>query len=91
MRNRNSTTLNASVTLLALTLAGCSGSTVRLQSADDRRLPVLPEQARASRVPTPSECSPTCLSALTSERKRLQDTLTASGLRESPANGSTTQ
>ena len=91
MRKTNSTISSASAILLVLMLTGCASNTVKLQSADDRQLPALPEQARASKVPTPSACSPSCLSALTAERKKSQDMLTASGLLVSPASAATTQ
>lgn len=53
---------------LALMVSACATS-IAPPPNEPESFPELPAQGRVSLIPTPSECSPSCLSGLTRERK----------------------
>ena len=60
-------------------------------AAEPDRLPVLPAQGRASLVPIPSDCLPTCSSGLTRERNESAALLTGSASLAKPASNTPTE
>lgn len=81
----------ALVLVLLWSLAGCETQPQQLPSAPVRsvQIPPLPQYARQPQ--TPSVCWPTCLDALTIERKNWLQWLNNGALPEELANGSTTK
>lgn len=74
---------------LALLVSGCATPSAPPPVAPER-IPSLPAQGRASLVPIPSECLPSCSSGLTRERNEWANTLTGSPLPARPANATPT-
>lgn len=79
------------LTALMPLLSGCPASLPRSAPPIERaKIPPLPAEGRVSRVPTPSECSPTCLDGLTRARESWSDTLMPSASPALPASGTPT-
>ena len=80
MHNFKLTAIALMLIALAYWLAGCASNSPPSGRVPPATIPPLPPQARQPAIP--SECLPTCLSALTRERESWLNTLTAP---ESPA------
>lgn len=77
---------------LSVLLTGCVGASLPLQpqSVAPPRIPSLPNEARASKVPMPSMCSPGCSQGLTTLRESWLPMPTDSALPALPASPSQT-
>lgn len=78
------------VIALVLLLSGCKTQPVTLPSAPVRSVQAQPLPDWARQPATPSECLPTCLDALTRERKSWQSLLTGGTSPAAPASANTT-
>lgn len=76
--------------LLTALLTGCAAnSPLSPPVIAPPAIPALPDQARVSKVPIPSICSPSCLQGLTQLRESWQATLTESASPAKPASAAT--
>lgn len=83
-------TWTALVIVLLWSLAGCVTQPPAQQAEPVRSVQIPPLPTWARQPATPSECLPTCLDGLTSERAYWQTLLTGEASPAAPANASTT-